>query len=250
MYIVAIILILITIYAYIYNDDELNNYLLHFLNNYHIKTDTSTYLNHLLLYGFILYYLFGSFLTYIYYKYPKQRSCEIINNSISLTKTIIITLTNVLLTIFFLEFINFELYPIINFKPHVFLFQLIASLFISDFYSYIVHRLFHTPLFYKYIHKYHHYYKSPFALSAISSHPIEHIFFNIIAILIPIFLTKINFISSMIIMTFIIFNILTAHAGLKILDNGHNYHHVYNNVEYGLLITDIIFKTSYKNKKM
>ena len=45
---------------------------------------------------------------------------------------------------------------------------------------YYSHRLLHNPRFYKYIHKRHHEWQTPIAITAIYCHPIEHIFSNLL----------------------------------------------------------------------
>eukprot|EP01113_Clastostelium_recurvatum_P003842 TRINITY_DN1169_c0_g1_i2.p1 TRINITY_DN1169_c0_g1~~TRINITY_DN1169_c0_g1_i2.p1 ORF type:complete len:329 (-),score=51.07 TRINITY_DN1169_c0_g1_i2:186-1109(-) len=58
---------------------------------------------------------------------------------------------------------------------HVGLAQMFAFLVLEDFFHYWMHRFFHTPWFYKHIHKQHHYYAAPFGLAASYAHPIETI---------------------------------------------------------------------------
>ncbi|EGC29771.1 hypothetical protein DICPUDRAFT_42415 [Dictyostelium purpureum] len=46
----------------------------------------------------------------------------------------------------------------------------------EDFFHYWMHRFFHTPWFYKNIHKEHHYYSAPFGFTASYAHPVEVVF--------------------------------------------------------------------------
>ncbi len=55
---------------------------------------------------------------------------------------------------------------------------------------YYIHRLLHYSRIYKYIHKKHHEWQTPIAITAIYCHPIEHAFGN----LLPAFLGEYNFI--------------------------------------------------------
>lgn len=52
-------------------------------------------------------------------------------------------------------------------------FQICLFFFCEDFWHYWAHRLFHYGWFYKNVHKQHHFYKSPFGLTAEYAHPIE-----------------------------------------------------------------------------
>lgn len=57
--------------------------------------------------------------------------------------------------------------------------HLLAYLIIVEIGFYYSHRLLHNPYFYKRIHKKHHTWISPVAISAAYCHPIEHIVSNI-----------------------------------------------------------------------
>ncbi|PRD25609.1 UNVERIFIED_CONTAM: Fatty acid hydroxylase domain-containing protein 2 [Trichonephila clavipes] len=66
-------------------------------------------------------------------------------------------------------------------------FELVIHSFVNEIVFYYTHRILHRPTFYKYIHKRHHEWTVPIAISAIYSHPIEHIFSNVLTI-VPSFL--------------------------------------------------------------
>jgi len=57
--------------------------------------------------------------------------------------------------------------------------QMLMFLFLEDFFHYWMHRFFHTPWFYKHIHKEHHYFASPFGFAASYAHPVEVVFLGI-----------------------------------------------------------------------
>lgn len=63
--------------------------------------------------------------------------------------------------------------------PNFFIFSshIIFILLLSDILFYFLHRIMHTPYLYKNIHKLHHYYNEPFALTNHYIHPIELIIF-------------------------------------------------------------------------
>ncbi|KAM9989808.1 hypothetical protein ACTFIY_005836 [Dictyostelium cf. discoideum] len=60
-----------------------------------------------------------------------------------------------------------------------FLFDIFLCLIGEDFFHYWMHRFFHTPWFYKNIHKEHHYYSAPFGFTASYAHPVEVVFLGI-----------------------------------------------------------------------
>jgi len=51
--------------------------------------------------------------------------------------------------------------------------QLIAAMFMLDTWQYVLHRLLHTRLLFKYIHSWHHQLYVPYAYGALYNHPIE-----------------------------------------------------------------------------
>jgi len=61
---------------------------------------------------------------------------------------------------------------------------------IEDFYFYWIHRFLHWKKIYKYVHKVHHEFNTPFGIAAEYAHPIETVFLGIGTILGPLFLTR------------------------------------------------------------
>ena len=141
-----------------------------------------------------------------------------------------------------------------------FLFQILFSIFCEDFFFYWSHRILHTPILYKTIHKKHHEYYNTIAQACIYTHPIEFILGNIF----PMMSTCLMFRSKMHIVTlgaWIPMRIFFTHDGhsgydfpfspLKTLPFAttsvyHNYHHLKNigNYSSGLRIWDHIFGTN------
>jgi len=87
---------------------------------------------------------------------------------------------NYVLIIFPLVFIAFPLFNFLGFtsalplpSAFTFLFHLAFYIFVEDVTHYWLHRALHIPYLYKWIHKVHHQFASPFGLSAAFSHPLE-----------------------------------------------------------------------------
>jgi len=121
-----------------------------------------------------------------------------------------------------------SLYPL----PSIF--TVILTCFISDhifdIFNYIVHRILHHRLLYKHIHKMHHAYNSTIAISAIYSHPIEHIFSHLIPLALLLIIMRSHIATSWIHITAFIIWSTIAHSGyhLPFLNSPefHDFHHV------------------------
>jgi len=129
--------------------------------------------------------------------------------------------------------------------------DLLIFILLTEIFFYYSHRLLHLPYFYKYIHKKHHTFTAPIAISALYVHPIEYIISNIIPIMIGPIVCSSHIITIWLWIVIIITNTVFVHSGYIIpffpspID--HDIHHMKFKYNFGVLnILDSVHKTSYK----
>lgn len=154
-----------------------------------------------------------------------------------------IILCNLSLTIFALPFVSYTtLYdPFLTF-----IIRLIGYLLIGDTAFYWLHRLSHKSLFLWKYHKMHHEFTYPGGVTAIYAHPVDFIISNLIPFLAGPFIMGYSLHTLVFWLTFVIFNIVISHSGIKFpiyYDPKHGIHHVKKNVNYSFLIWDKICGT-------
>lgn len=97
----------------------------------------------------------------------------------------------------------------------------------------------HSKYIYKYIHKKHHEWTSPIAITAEYCHPIEHIFSNILPLTIGFPILNTHIFTAWIWFTMALFNTLCDHSGyhLPFLSSpeAHDFHHLKFNNCFGVL---------------
>ncbi|XP_054163093.1 fatty acid hydroxylase domain-containing protein 2-like isoform X2 [Oppia nitens] len=117
--------------------------------------------------------------------------------------------------------------------------ELAFFVIVEEIAFYYSHRLLHNPKIYKYIHKRHHEWQTPIAITAIYCHPIEHIFSNLLPLFLGPFILGSHLSTSWAWYTLAIMNTLTDHSGyhLPLLTSpeAHDYHHLKFNENYGVL---------------
>jgi sterol desaturase/sphingolipid hydroxylase (fatty acid hydroxylase superfamily) len=112
--------------------------------------------------------------------------------------------------------------------------QLPTAVIITDFFFYYSHRLLHiVPFLYKKIHHHHHKWNIPVAVAALDTHPIEHVFVNILPIFLGLILARVNFRGCVLYTLLATANTVCVHSGVQCLADGHDLHHCYRNVNYG-----------------
>merc|ERR1712070_1305896 len=130
----------------------------------------------------------------------------------------------------------------------------------EDFGFYIGHRTLHHPKLYPHIHKIHHESVDTIHMSAQSSHPVEHLFCNLMATSLGAMLLPgyVHVMTSVIFVCYRVVETVDGHSGYSIpwsycrwmpcggTSNYHNYHHLVNIGNYGsqFIIWDSIFGTN------
>ena len=127
-------------------------------------------------------------------------------------------------------------------------FKIFLCYIFSDILFYTSHKIFHFKFFYKHIHKQHHEWIMPSAISATYAHPIEHLISNIGAVYIPLVITNAHLYTYFLYQTLGIFNSVISHSNYNFLSDSHNIHHKKFNYNFGLGYSDDIFKTNFKKK--
>jgi len=175
-------------------------------------------------------YIYWGYSIYILYKNRKQIKYDKINKPIIfnvVSNQIIGTSVFYYFNIDVIEGTKLELIPL--------MIDLIILSIIHSIYFYILHYLFHTNFLYRSLHYIHHQNYITYPHTAINCHILEHIFVNIMSVLIgtKIWLCHKN---SVVLWVWIAtVSSINTHSGFLRKDNPvkHDYHHLLKNVNYG-----------------
>ena len=139
----------------------------------------------------------------------------------------------------------YEIYNLVEFVPSTYLeyiFQGIRLLFcilLEEILFYYIHRILHFPFFYSSIHKKHHQLIAPIALGTLYVDPWDHLFLNLLPILITPLLTRVR--GPFLYIWFLLANISSvfSHCGFSFFGKGvvihHDNHHKYRTCNYGVI---------------
>ncbi|CAL1289043.1 unnamed protein product [Larinioides sclopetarius] len=119
------------------------------------------------------------------------------------------------------------------------LMEIAFCVFMEEIGFYYSHRLLHHPRFYKHIHKMHHEWTSPIAITAIYCHPVEHLLSNLMPALLGPLILGSHMFTSWIWFSLALLSTLNSHCGFHFpffpSPEAHDFHHLKFNENYGVL---------------
>lgn len=107
--------------------------------------------------------------------------------------------------------------------------EVLACVLINETLFYYSHRLLHWGRLYRWIHKKHHEWSAPLAITAIYCHPLEHAFSNLVPVLTGLFLFGSHMVTAWIWFTVATLVTLNDHSGYHlpflVSPEAHDFHH-------------------------
>lgn len=112
--------------------------------------------------------------------------------------------------------------------------QIPLLILIFEIFFYYTHRALHHPLLYPRVHKIHHRWVYPSAVSTFYAHPLEHALTNVIPVALSAYLVGLPFSLVRLWHLLALSNgIIVSHGGYDLGKNFHDDHHVYVTCNYG-----------------
>lgn len=122
---------------------------------------------------------------------------------------------------------------------HWVLFEMAILILVEEIGFYYSHRFLHNRYLYRVIHKKHHEWTAPIAVTAVYCHPIEHIFSNLVPPFLGVFIMGSHVATSWLWFSLAILSTLNAHSGYHLpflpSPEAHDFHHLKFNQCYGVL---------------
>nr|UYO77164.1 fatty acid hydroxylase domain-containing protein 2 like A [Penaeus japonicus] len=122
---------------------------------------------------------------------------------------------------------------------HWVLFELMVCILVEEVGFYYTHRLFHHRLLYKHFHKWHHEWQSPVSVTALYTHPLEHIISNMAPVILGLIILGSHPATVWLWCGLANLSTINAHCGYHLpffpSPEAHDYHHLKFNQCYGVL---------------
>ena len=122
-----------------------------------------------------------------------------------------------------------------QFHLYKFFFDIIMTLFFTDFFFYSIHSLMHWSWIYQYFHKKHHQIIAPIGFSAVYMTPTDFLIGNCLPAFLPLYLLGAHGLTIKIWIALTTLNtILISHSGFNNLSDFHDIHHSHFNRNFGI----------------
>jgi sterol desaturase/sphingolipid hydroxylase (fatty acid hydroxylase superfamily) len=173
----------------------------------------------------------------------KLRTANIADTPRNIIATVLFNQIFIAMPIFWLlnDFSEQQLFSLEN------LYKIPLTIIYEDILFYYAHRILHIPYLYERIHKIHHRWTTPIAVSAFYTHPFEHAFANILPVVLSARLAGLGQGAMRLWQAIALTNtLITAHGGYRIprYSNMHDKHHTDFNCNYGAIgLLDSLYGT-------